>query len=109
MKSAGQLSFLKNNYLKPDPNARPAEVAAALPSPKLICRRVLLCRLPVPAVDPPNPLTRQILSRRPSPSPQAQLLQFPGENVVGRPRLLRLIWVFLCLPPPQVRHVGVVC
>ncbi|KAL0427058.1 UNVERIFIED_CONTAM: HMG-Y-related protein A [Sesamum latifolium] len=69
MKSAGQLLFIKNNYLKPDPNAPPRRGRGRPPKPK--------SPLPPGTVSPPPrprgrpPKSRDATAPPPPPKPKA--------------------------------------
>ncbi|KAL3654504.1 hypothetical protein CASFOL_004185 [Castilleja foliolosa] len=77
MKSAGQLAFLKNNYLKPDPNAPPRRGRGRPPKHKT--------DLPASAsLSPPRPRGRPPKSIDPS-DPQPKPTS-PTASVSGRKR-----------------------
>ncbi|XP_020549681.1 LOW QUALITY PROTEIN: HMG-Y-related protein B-like [Sesamum indicum] len=81
MKSAGQLLFIKNNYLKPDPNAPPRRGRGRPPKPK--------SPLPPGTVSPPpRPRGRPPKSRDPTappPPPKPKATSTTG-NVSGKKR-----------------------
>ncbi|GFQ03141.1 hmg-y-related protein b [Phtheirospermum japonicum] len=81
MKSAGQLAFLKNNYLKPDPNAPPRRGRGRPPKPKTDLP-------PGAALSPPRPRGRPPKSTDPSdPQPPTKPKPTsPTASVSGRKR-----------------------
>ena len=77
MKQTGQLLFVKNNYMKPDPNAPPKRGRGRPPKPKV----------PLPpgaVVSPPRPRGRPPKSRDPF-APISQPKKKPSSGS-GRPR-----------------------
>ncbi|GFP82169.1 hmg-y-related protein b [Phtheirospermum japonicum] len=81
MKSVGQLAFLKNNYLKPDPNASTLRGRGRHPKPKT--------DLPPGAVlSPPRPRSRPSKSSDPSdPQPPTKPMPTsPTASVFGQKR-----------------------
>ncbi|GFP89960.1 hmg-y-related protein b, partial [Phtheirospermum japonicum] len=81
MKSAGQLAFLKNNYLKPDPNAPTRRGRGRPPKPKTNFP-------PGAALSPPHPRGRSPKSNDPSdPHPPTKPKPTnPTTSVFGRKR-----------------------
>ncbi|KAK4430321.1 HMG-Y-related protein A [Sesamum alatum] len=69
MKSAGQLLFLKNNYLKPDPNAPPRRGRGRPPKPKTPLPPGTIPPPPRPRGRPPK--SRDPTSPPPPPKPKA--------------------------------------
>ncbi|XP_051146313.1 HMG-Y-related protein B-like [Andrographis paniculata] len=78
MKSAGQLVFLKNNYMKPDPDAPPRRGRGRPPKPKTHQPPGVVAASPRPRGRPPKP--RDPNSAPPPAKPKAT------SNVSGRKR-----------------------
>lgn len=77
MKQSGQLVMVKNNYMKPDPNAPPKRGRGRPPKPKV----------PLPpgtVVSPPRPRGRPPKPRDPFSPPAQPKTKSPGGS--GRPR-----------------------
>ncbi|KAI3466961.1 hypothetical protein Pfo_023624 [Paulownia fortunei] len=97
MKSTGQLQFLKNNYLKPDPNAPPRRGRGRPPKPKT--------PLPPGTVPPPpRPRGRPPKSRDPTapPPPPKPKATSTSATVSGkkRGRPPKAATAGLAAPPP---------
>ncbi|KAK4430757.1 HMG-Y-related protein A [Sesamum alatum] len=69
MKSAGQLLFIKNNYLKPDPNAPPRRGRGRPPKPKSPLPPGTVSPAPRPRGRPPK--SRDPTAPPPPPKPKA--------------------------------------
>ncbi|KAG8366743.1 hypothetical protein BUALT_Bualt17G0111100 [Buddleja alternifolia] len=97
MKSTGQLQFLKNNYLKPDPNAPPRRGRGRPPKPKT--------PLPPGALPPPSrprgrpPKSRDPSSPPPPPKPKSTTAALSGKKR-GRPPKATTPGVSAPVPPP---------
>ncbi|CAA7043679.1 unnamed protein product [Microthlaspi erraticum] len=88
MKQSGQIVIVKNNYMKPDPNAPPKRGRGRPPKAKPLVDSSQVA-IPAPSVSPPRPRGRPPKSKEsPSEAPPSSSIQAkPKEpSVSGRPR-----------------------
>uniref|UniRef100_A0A1J3J6L0 HMG-Y-related protein A n=1 Tax=Noccaea caerulescens TaxID=107243 RepID=A0A1J3J6L0_NOCCA len=88
MKQSGQIVIVKNNYMKPDPNAPPKRGRGRPPKPKPPVDSSHVA-IPAPSVSPPRPRGRPPKSKEsPSEQPPSSSIQPKSKepSVSGRPR-----------------------
>ncbi|KAL2509717.1 high mobility group A [Forsythia ovata] len=102
MKAAGQLAFVKNNYLKPNPDAPPRRGRGRPPKPKTPLPPGAVLPAPRPRGRPPKP--RDPSDPPPPPKPKAAPSSAASGRKRGRPPKVAKTGV--PPPPPPSTSVG---